>query len=175
MTEASVKSVSTDTGTGLIQNIMTAGMLLFLSATVLAHEYRFDDMRIAHPFAVETPPGAQVGAVYLDISNFTDSRLQLLSARAHIADRIEIHEMKNNHGVMEMRQRDVLTVEPEQTLLMRPGSGSHLMLINLKARLKDGDSFPLWLTFAGHDEFRVDVSVQTRENGVKAADAHHNH
>lgn len=154
---------------------MTLIIMMTFSAAGYTHDYRLSDMRIAHPFAVETPPGAPTGAVYLDISNFSARPLHLISARTHMAEQVEIHHMQMNNGLMEMRGVTDLIVEPEQTLLMRPGNGYHLMLINLASQLKNGDNFPLWLTFSEHDEMRVEVRVQTREAGISAADAHHNH
>ncbi|WP_221797087.1 copper chaperone PCu(A)C [Oceanobacter mangrovi] len=150
-------------------------LVLFCCSTSQAHEYTLPGIRIAHPFAVETPPSAPTGAAYLDITNLSKQPLRLLSARSHVADQVEIHYMTMANGKMTMRAVDELNVAPAETLLMRPGSGYHLMLIGLQDQLRNGETFQLWLTFEGLDEFPVEVRIQTRDAGIAAADAHHQH
>ena len=50
-------------------------------------------------------------------------------------------------GVMRMREIDGIALAPKAVLRLRPGAGLHLMLIGLKAPLKEGTSFPMTLEF----------------------------
>ena len=66
---------------------------------------------------------------------------RLLSGTTDVANRIEVHEMAMDNGVMKMRQlADGLVLEPGQSVELKPG-GFHLMIMGLKQGLKEGTSF----------------------------------
>ncbi|MCE9681730.1 copper chaperone PCu(A)C [Halomonas sp. M5N1S15] len=59
---------------------------------------------------------------------------------------------------------------------MRPGGGYHLMLMDLVAPLREGDSFPLTLTFAERGEIDIHVRVQSAgDGGADAGELLHRH
>lgn len=158
----------------MIRTLLLA-CLLIMAGQVSAHDFRLADLRLVHPFATPTPPTAQVGAIYLDISNQGDKPARLIGARAHLAKTVELHDMAMDGGVMKMRQVQQIEIAASETLKMRPGGGYHLMLIGLKQPLKAGESFPIWLKFEQQGEIRVEVWVETAVQGGAAADAHHHH
>jgi copper(I)-binding protein len=55
---------------------------------------------------------------------------------------------------------------------MRSGSGMHLMLIGLKAPLKEGDSFPMTLQFERAGTVEVKVIVDRPKPGGAAPEGH---
>ena len=63
-------------------------------------------------------------------------------------------------GVMRMREIDGIALAPKAKLQMRPGSGTHLMLIGLKEPLKEGATFPMTLQFERAGTVEVNVVVQ---------------
>ncbi|QJQ96279.1 MULTISPECIES: copper chaperone PCu(A)C [Halomonadaceae] len=141
----------------------------------LAHDYQLEEVRIAHPFATPTPPGAPNGAAYLDITAHGESPATLVAASSPASRAVEIHDMRMDEGTMQMRKLDELSVMPGETLTMRPGGGYHLMLIGLEAPLREGENFPLTLEFAGSGAIEVEVWVQQADEGGEAADGHHHH
>ncbi|MDN6180715.1 MAG: copper chaperone PCu(A)C [Halomonas subglaciescola] len=157
--------------------LVAAGLLAatVFATPALAHEAQLDDVRIAHPFATPTPPGAPNGGAYLDISVAGDSPAMLIGARSPASDSVEIHDMTMNDGVMQMRPLEKLEVTPDSPVRMRPGGGHHLMLMALSEPLAEGDTFPLTLEFAQRGEIEVDVWVQRADEGSEAADGHHDH
>lgn len=159
----------------MMLRLLLSACLLMAAGQLAAHDFRLGDLRIVHPFAAPTPPMAQVGAAYLDITNNGQQPARLVSARAHVAETVEIHDMRMEDGVMRMRKVNGLDLPSGETLKMRPGGGYHLMLIGLQQPLKVEDSFPVWLTFEGLGEIKVDVWVQAPEAGSNAAEAHHHH
>jgi len=80
------------------------------------------------------------------------------TASTPAADHAEIHEMKMDNGVMEMRPVPSLTVDPGKTVVLEP-SGYHVMLTGLKAPLKEGQTVPLTLTFAHAGPQQVTASI----------------
>lgn len=146
---------------------------LLLAPAAQAHDVNENGLRIAHPFATPTPPGAPNGAAYLDISAEGDA-ISLVGASSPISEAVEIHAMSMDGGTMRMRRLESLDVPPGVTVKMRPGeSGAHFMLIGLEDALKVGDTFPLTLEFANRDSLEVEVWVQPASEGTAAAEGHH--
>lgn len=130
------------------------------SIAALAHGYKLGDLAIGHPWARATPGGATVGGGYLSITNNGTSPDRLTGVTFTGADHVEIHEMKMDGGVMQMRPLPAgVEVKPGETVKLEP-EGIHLMLMGLKAPLKKGDMVAGTLTFekAGpvNVEFKID-------------------
>ncbi|HET8791037.1 MAG TPA: copper chaperone PCu(A)C [Modicisalibacter sp.] len=146
---------------------------LLVAPAAQAHEINQDGVRITHPFATPTPPGAPNGGAYLDISAEGDA-ISLVGASSPISKAVEIHSMSMDNGTMQMRRLESLDVPPGVTVKMRPGeSGAHFMLIGLEEALEVGDKFSLTLEFANRDSLEVEVWVQPAGEGSAAADGHH--
>ncbi|QEA37761.1 copper chaperone PCu(A)C [Pistricoccus aurantiacus] len=143
------------------------------AGAALSQEFQLDDLHVANPFALPAPPGAHNGAAYVAISVEGDSPATLVGATSPVGDRVEIHDMVMEGDMMKMRRVDKLTVEPGDTLIMRPGGGYHLMLLGLQESLTEGDSFPMTLEFAERGELDVEVKVQTAEQASSDADEHY--
>jgi len=144
--------------------------LLVLMPTAFAHGVKAGDLRIDHPYAVPSRPGLTTGAVYFRaISNTGSQSDQLLSAHTPTAASVELHRMEMDGDVMRMRAVPAIDLPPNTEVRLRHGSanGHHLMLLGLKAPLKDGDRFPVTLTFLRAGEREVMVWVQTPRNALK--------
>jgi copper(I)-binding protein len=65
-----------------------------------------------------------------------------------------------NNGVMTMRALDKgLAIEPGKTVKLAPG-GYHLMLMDLKSPLKQGDKLPVTLEFEKAGKVKLTFDVQ---------------
>lgn len=110
-------------------------------------------------FARATLPNAPVGGGFLTIANrgTTDDRLLAVSTPA--AGRAEVHEMSMTDGVMTMRPLpDGLPIPAGETVDLTPG-GYHLMFMELKARLIEGESLPVTLTFETAGTVTVELAI----------------
>jgi copper(I)-binding protein len=141
--------------------IACAAMLAyFVAAPSLAEEIRAGDLVISQAWSRATPGGAKVGGGYLTIENKGSAPDRLIGGSADIADRVQIHEMATNNGVMTMRPLDNgLTIEPGKTVKLAPG-GYHLMLLDLKGPLKQGDKVPVTLEFEKAGKVKLSLEVQ---------------
>jgi copper(I)-binding protein len=100
------------------------------------------------------------GAAYLTIENGGSEADRLIAAAADVANVVEIHEIADNDGVMEMRPlADGLDIPADETVVLEPG-GFHIMFIGLKDDLTAGMTFELTLTFEYAGEVVVPVVVQ---------------
>jgi hypothetical protein len=162
-----------------------SALLVFLLAALLtpaisafAHEYRQGDLVIGHPWARPTPGESKVGAAYLSIKNAGKAEDKLTGAKADIAERVEIHEhIHDAGGVMRMREVAGGLIAPAgETVEMKPG-GYHIMLLGLKQRLEEGQSFPMTLNFARAGDMQVEVKIERAptHDQKPAGEAHSHH
>ncbi|GAC1339439.1 MAG: hypothetical protein NVSMB18_07660 [Acetobacteraceae bacterium] len=110
-----------------------------------AQQPRANPVKVDGAWARATPPRAEVGAVYMTITASAADRL--ISVTTPAASRAEVHEMSMNNGVMQMRESAGVMLPAGQPVVLGPG-GYHLMLVGLKAPLREGQTVPLHLTFA---------------------------
>ena len=131
-----------------------------MSAPARAEEVKAGDLVITQGWSRATPGGAKVGGGYLTIENKGSTADRLIGGSADIAAKVQVHEMAMNNGVMTMRPIDKgLTIEPGKTVKLAPG-GLHLMLLDLKSPLKQGDKVPLTLEFERAGKVSLSLDVQ---------------
>ncbi len=150
---------------------LSLGLLGLAAPAVTAHEYKAGAIVIDHPWARATPGGATVGGGYVVLKNTGATPDRLLSAASPVAGRVEIHEMAMTNGVMTMRPLpDGLAIPGGATVALKPGS-YHIMLMQLKQPLKEGEMVDGTLTF----EKAGTVPVQFKVEGVGAGATGHEH
>ncbi len=158
-----------------MKSFLLAALLGCTSLLAQAHEYDLGAIHIVHPWARATPPGAQTAGGFLKLENKGGAD-RLLSASAGVSEIVEVHEMSMDNNVMKMRKLDAgLELPAGKTVELKPGS-FHIMFINLKAPLKQGDKFPLTLKFEKAGTLKVDVAVEAMTASSAPAAGHdHGH
>jgi hypothetical protein len=115
---------------------------------------------VEQPWARATPGGATTGAVYMTLDNKSGTADRLTGVSSDVADKLQIHEMKVENGVMKMREiAGGLPIPASGSVELKPGS-YHVMLVGLKKPLTAGEKFPLMLTFEKAGNVSVTVLVQ---------------
>lgn len=131
---------------------------------------------MAHePWTRPLAPGATVAAGYMHLMNHTSQPETLVSARAEGVGRVEIHDMAEVDGVMQMRPVEggvALAVDGHATF--QPG-GKHLMFFDVSRSWAEGETVPVTLAFASGQELTVDFAVGARGDKADADHAHHAH
>lgn len=128
--------------------------------------YAIGELTITAPWARATPNGAKVAGAYIKITNNDHHPDRLVSASVEVAGTTQIHEMKMEGDVMKMGELPKgVEIAPHGTLSLEPGK-LHLMLLDLKAPLKEGDHIKGSLTFekAG----KIDVEFDVKGLGAQA-------
>jgi copper(I)-binding protein len=105
-----------------------------------------------------TAPGTSVGVAYLEIVNDGPDD-ELLSVTSPVARRVEMHSMTTVGEMMQMRELATLKVPGHSRIAFAPG-GLHLMLIDLRAPLKEGATVPLVLHLRGAGTLKLQARVQ---------------
>jgi copper(I)-binding protein len=123
-----------------------------------AAESRLGNLIITEARARPTPPGISVGAVYFSITNAGSKADRLLSVSTPVAGRVELHESRNMHGVVEMREVTSVECPPGATVRATPG-GLHVMLLGLAAPLAAGTELSVSLQFRDAGVLTLKVPV----------------
>jgi periplasmic copper chaperone A len=100
----------------------------------------------------------RTGVIYLTITD-TGPADTLTGVASPVAAMAGLHETVNDNGVMKMRPVASLPVTPGKPLTLAPG-GYHIMLMDLKQPLKEGDSFPVTLSFAKAGQVTATATVE---------------
>jgi len=132
---------------------------LFVSGSVLAHDYTAGALKIEHPWARATPKGASVGGGYLKITNTGSTPDRLVNGASEASQRFEIHEMSMDGGVMKMRALPKgLEIKPGQTVELKPG-GYHVMFVGLNRPFAQGERVKATLEFEKAGKVEVEFAV----------------
>ncbi|MBS1211189.1 MAG: copper chaperone PCu(A)C [Proteobacteria bacterium] len=154
----------------MMTKMIAVALLLASSLYAQAHDYTLGSLKINHPWARATAPGAAAGGGFLKIDN-SGAADRLVSAQADVSSVVELHTMMMEGNVMRMSKLERgIDLPAGQSVALQPG-GLHIMFIDLKAPLKEGDKFPLKLKFEKAGEITVDVHVAALGAAAPAANA----
>jgi copper(I)-binding protein len=123
-------------------------------------------LEISNAWARATPAKAENGVAYLTIRSPTPDRL--VSVSSPVAKKAELHTMSMEGMVMKMRPLAGLDIAAGQSVTLKPG-GEHIMLLGLNGPLREGQSFPLTLTFEKAGTREVTVAVEKPGAGGPAS------
>jgi copper(I)-binding protein len=94
---------------------------------------------------------------FMQLTAKADSRV--VQATSPVAGVVEIHEMAMEKDVMKMRAVPALALPAGKTVELKPG-GYHVMLMDLKGPVKEGDVVPVSLVVEGKDGLRQTVEIK---------------
>jgi copper(I)-binding protein len=114
-------------------------------------------LTIGHPWSSVTHGAAQTSAVYITVINDGPADT-LLKVSTPFAKQASLHANMKEGTVNHMHALERVEIPAGATTQLEPG-GMHIMLEGIEHPLKEGDMFPLTLTFAKAGEVKVDVMV----------------
>lgn len=113
-----------------------------------------------------TVPQQKATGAFMQIQSSSDVHIvEIQTTAAGIA---EIHEMKTENNVMRMRAVPQLDLLAGKLLELKPG-GFHVMLMDLKVQIKEGDIIPLTIIVEGKDKKREVIEVKAKARALNAA------
>jgi hypothetical protein len=130
-------------------------LLLAFFASSLARA----DVKIENAWSRATPPGAKIGVGYMTIRNLSAAADKLVSVSSPAAEKVETHVTIKDGDITRMREVKGYDIPAGGAFELKPG-GPHLMLVNLKAPLKEGESVPLLLRFEHSGEVKTELHVE---------------
>lgn len=152
---------------------LAAALALALPLSILAGEA---DLTVVAPYVRMVPPGTPNSAAFMTIVNDGTSDRRLVKADSPVARAVELHSHTNEQGLMRMRQVSAIEVKAKGRAELKSG-GYHVMLIDLRQPLKEGETVPLTLTFDDGSMSKVDAPVRKPQALLEAeqASAHGKH
>jgi periplasmic copper chaperone A len=142
--------------------------LAISTAAALAHDFTFGSLRISHPYARATPPGAPASAGYLTIENTGGEVERLIGVEGRFSGKTEIHEMSMDGEVMKMRPvPGGVVIPPGGEVSLEPG-GLHIMFMQLGSRLLAGETRKATLVFEKSGRFEVEFAIEDGSVGDSA-------
>lgn len=135
-------------------SLLASGLLL--STAVLAGAA--DQVSVQNPYVRLAPPNAPATGAFMVIRNNGDKDVKVLKADNPTSRATELHTHLNEGGVMKMRPVPGIDIKAKGEAELKPG-GMHVMLIDLKSAMKEGDIVPITLTFDDGSSKQVDAKV----------------
>ena len=108
-----------------------------------------DSITASQAWVRPTVPGQEVTGAFLTLQSTRHARLIKVESAA--AESAEIHSMSMHDGVMHMQELKELLLPAGKPVKLAPG-GFHIMLINVKKQLREGDTVALTLTIRNDDK-----------------------
>lgn len=139
-----------------------------IAGAAAAQDVAAGALRIATPWTRAAGQGAN-GVGYMLVRNTGATADRLIAARTAIAMTVELHTHIRDGDVMRMRPVPAIDLPPGQEVRLQPG-GLHIMLIGLRAPLRQGERVPLTLVFERGGEVEVQLSVEAA--GARGAGGH---
>ncbi|ODU99133.1 MAG: hypothetical protein ABT23_14345, partial [Thiobacillus sp. SCN 63-57] len=109
-----------------------------------------------HAWVRATAPGQKVAGAFMEIT--ADRDMELVAGTTPRADHVELHFMRMDDGVMEMRELESIKLPKGETVSLKPG-GLHAMLIGLTSQVVAGEKVPMTLTFRDSQGKQENVGI----------------
>ena len=103
-----------------------------------------------------TVPAQKATGAFMQLKAAKAARLVAASSPA--AGRVEIHQMEMQGQTMRMHAVDGIDLPAGQAVNLASG-GYHIMLLDLRRQMKEGEQVPLTLTVQGADGKRENLSL----------------
>jgi copper(I)-binding protein len=112
------------------------------------------------------PAGTPISGAFMTIRNNGNTDRKLTKAESPAAKTVELHTHINDNGMMKMRPVKEINIKAHGQAELKPGS-YHVMLIDLKQTLKEGETVPLTLTFDDGSTTKVDAPVRKAQATIE--------
>ena len=142
----------------------TAALVLLLVNTLA-----WAQTTVSEPWVRGTVPQQKATGAFMQITSAKGGKLISVSTPA--AGVAEIHEMTMEGSMMKMRALPSLALPAGKAVELKPG-GHHLMLMDLKAPLKAGDTVVLTLVIEGSNGQREQVEIKAPVKALGSSSAH---
>jgi copper(I)-binding protein len=117
------------------------------------------DISVVDAYVRMVPQGVPTTAAFMTLKNNGTADRKLLRVDSSAAKTVELHSHTNDHGVMKMRQVREVEIRARGQTELKPGS-YHVMMIDLRQVLQEGEKVPLTLSFDDGSNEKVEAVVK---------------
>jgi copper(I)-binding protein len=135
----------------------------FALLSMLCSSSVFAELKVDDGYMRAVPPGQMMSAAFMQLTNTGDKVVELTGGVSGDVKSIEVHNHKKEDNVMKMYRVPSLTIEPGQSVTLKPG-GLHIMFIGLKKMVKAGDNFAFDLSFKDGTTQSLELPIKSIVN-----------
>ena len=146
--------------------------LLIASSVALMSATAFAQVAVKDAWVRATVTQQKATGAFMQLQAAQDAKL--VGAQSPVAGVVEVHEMAMDNGVMKMRAVPALALPAGKAVDLKPG-GYHVMLMDLKGQVKEGDTVPVTLVFEGKDGKRQNIEVKAPARSMAQPAMQHGH
>ena len=151
--------------------LLAAALILSAPAAMACETVTIGDLSVEHAWSKATIGAGRPGVFYVEITNTGTSDDALVGLATPASGKPMLHETVVKDGIASMPHAMSIPVPAGQSVQLAPG-GYHGMLMGLTTALKEGDSFPVTLSFEKAGQVTVNVDVLSlRAEGPDCSDA----
>jgi periplasmic copper chaperone A len=134
-------------------------MRLWVGALLVVSLPVFGQVEVSDAWIRATAPGQKTAAGYMTLRNKSAQPDRLIGGSSPVAAKVETHVHIKDGEILRMREVKSYDIPAKGAFELKPG-GAHLMLVDLKRPLKEGERIPLVLKFEQSGEVKVDFQVR---------------
>ncbi|MDZ7808375.1 MAG: copper chaperone PCu(A)C [Gracilimonas sp.] len=144
----------------LLVSLLVCGILVSACKTEQKSESESDSIETKAQQRVRPAAAGGTSAAYFTYTNTLSESDTILGVTSRIAAVTQVHETyKTEDGMMGMRHKTDLTVQPKETMVFEQG-GLHVMLMQLNNELSEGDSISVTLQLSKAGEVEIKLPVK---------------
>jgi len=144
-------------------------MRYLVSVLALAALPAWAQVQVENAWIRPTAPGANVAAGYMVIKNSGTSADKLVGVSSPAAEKVETHVTVKDGEILRMREVNGYEIPAQGAFELKP-AGAHLMFVNIKAPMTQGQKIQAVLRFEKAGEVKTAFTV-----GQPAASGHGQH
>jgi copper(I)-binding protein len=141
----------------------------FVAALLFGFASYAADIEVSGGWIRATAPGQDQGGADLSIIS-KHAAAAIVGASSPVCKVVQLHTMTSEGGMMKMREIKAIELPAGKRVNLRE-SGYHLMLIGLKAPLKEGETVPLTLSIMVGKQGIVKVNTEAAVKSLTATEA----
>jgi copper(I)-binding protein len=145
-----------------MRRLLTAALLTLIAAPAIA------DITVKDPWVRATVPQQKATGAFMQIT--APKAARLVEASSPVAGVTEIHEMTMDKDIMRMRAIPGIDLPAGKAVELKPG-GYHVMLMDLKAPITEGQDVPVTLVIEGADKKRETIVIKATARALGAGGA----
>ncbi|MDP3871467.1 MAG: copper chaperone PCu(A)C [Methyloversatilis sp.] len=145
-----------------MRRLMTAALLALITAPAMAQ------LTVKDAWVRATVPQQKATGAFMQIT--APKAARLVEASSPVAGVTEIHEMTMDKDIMRMRAIPGIDLPAGKAVELKPG-GYHVMLMDLKAPITEGQDVPVTLVIEGAGKKRETIVIKATARALGASGA----
>ena len=167
------KVTDTISGSKKVPGTISAVRSALAAAMLVAAASAFAQVKIDNPWVRAAVPGQLSTGAFFDATSARDA--SIVKVESPVAGVVEVHVSEMKGDLMTMRAVPSVALPANKAVRFAPG-GYHVMLMDLKQPVKNGESVPLKVTVEYPDKKQETIDVKAAVRGVGTSEQHkHQH